>query len=358
MKVRALAADRGGSLFYRLEEPIRVLRERGVDVEIAHEIDVRAAVDTRTGLTTVDEVLLEADLIIVQRPLKQAMLAVIEQARRQGIAVAVEIDDDFHTVHPANIAARAIDPKYNALHNYQWLDRCLRTVHLVTVSTTRLLKYGQAAPGGAVVLPNYIPRRCTTLRPSQAAGDTTTARAPRIGWTGSVATHPNDLQQMGRFFADRPHIPFHVVGDTRAVANVIGSENVVAGTDGWVPGVEPYWQALVDTLDIGVVPLESSPFNQAKSALKGLEMAALGVPFVASPTDAYQRFNVRGGGVLANSPGVWTKYLLKLSERGRFYRDLADRGREAAGSMILEDHADEWLAAWERAIRAARGTAA
>lgn len=356
MKVRVLAADRGGSLFYRLEEPIRCLREQGVDVEIAHEIDVRAGIDPKTGLTQVDEVLLDADLIVVQRPLKQAMHAVIRQVRKQDIAVAIEIDDDFHTVHPANIAAKAVDPKHNAMHNYRWLDACLREVDLVTVTTTRLCKYGQHVPGGAVVLPNYIPRRCTTLRPSQAAGDTSVGRdgAPRIGWTGSVATHPNDLQQMGGFFRDRPDVPFHVVGDTRAVSNVIGSDNVVAGTDGWVPGVEPYWQALVDNLDIGVVPLEITPFNQAKSALKGLEMAALGVPFVASPTDAYQRFNVRGAGVLANSPGVWAKYLLRLMERGRFYQDLSDRGREAADSMILEDHVGEWLAAWERAIQVAR----
>ena len=49
------------------------------------------------------------------------------------------------------------------------------------------------------------------------------------------------------------------------------------------------FHAQVAQLDTGIVPLQRSRFNEAKSNLKGLEYAALGVPFVASPTAEYER---------------------------------------------------------------------
>ena len=37
----------------------------------------------------------------------------------------------------------------------------------------------------------------------------------------------------------------------------------------------------IDNITVGMVPLALTPFNQAKSYIKGLEFAARGVPFVA-----------------------------------------------------------------------------
>ena len=37
-------------------------------------------------------------------------------------------------------------------------------------------------------------------------------------------------------------------------------------------------------IDIGIAPLSDVPFHHAKSAIKGLEYPAAGVPFIASPS--------------------------------------------------------------------------
>ena len=58
----------------------------------------------------------------------------------------------------------------------------------------------------------------------------------------------------------------------------------------------------VAELGVGLVPLLDSAFNRAKSWLKGLEYAALGVPFVASPTPEYVKLAGLGAGLLADDP--------------------------------------------------------
>ena len=65
--------------------------------------------------------------------------------------------------------------------------------------------------------------------------------------------------------------------------------------------------------DIGVVPLNLPlDFNEAKSALKGLEYAAAGIPFVASPSGEYKRLASMGIGRIASTPDEWVTHLTEL----------------------------------------------
>jgi hypothetical protein len=102
-------------------------------------------------------------------------------------------------------------------------------------------------------------------------------------------------------------------------------------------------------MDVGIVPLEDTDFNAAKSRLKGLEMAAVGVPFVASPRDEYQRLHRLGAGLLADRPRDWRRHLTRLVRDGDYREELADRGRAVAAAETYENHADRWWAAWQRA---------
>jgi hypothetical protein len=45
---------------------------------------------------------------------------------------------------------------------------------------------------------------------------------------------------------------------------------------------------MLNGIHVGLVPLTRGPFNEAKSYLKGLEYAAAGIPFIATPTEEYQ----------------------------------------------------------------------
>jgi hypothetical protein len=69
------------------------------------------------------------------------------------------------------------------------------------------------------------------------------------------------------------------------------------------------------TMDVGIVPLHNTPFNRAKSDLKGLEYAASGIPFIAQNLDAYIELQQSlGVGRVAKSPSKWLRHLNELRD--------------------------------------------
>ena len=344
MKVLGLAADNGGCGFYRMRAPAEEAAKLGVDITIEEEIGVEATKDTKGGLVNVSEVYTDADLIIFQRPLDNAMTAVLKQAKRQGIATMVEIDDDFSTVHTRNVAHSAMNGKESG---HQWVQAAAELADHVSVSTPQLAKY--ARHGRYSVLRNCVPDSIFV---------TTTPKSdqiwPRVGWSGTVQTHPTDLQETkGRVgeVLKANGLPFNVIGDGEFVARNLGlyAETEVFAT-GWVP-LDMYYQYLYSFVDIGIVPLELSPFNQAKSALKGLEYAALGIPFVASPTREYERLEAYGIGKTAQSPGEWKKHLQRMIDRPAETERIAKESRDRIeAEHTYSVNAPQWIEAWEKAI--------
>lgn len=344
MKVLLLSTDNGGSKFYRMDEPARVASLSGVDVEVRMGIAVDASQNTSTNLVDVHEVQEDVDLIVIQRPLHNMYTSLIKQAKKQGIATMVELDDDLHSVHARNAASDGL-----TIENFsgpQWVEEACREADYVSVSTPALLKYAVNKRG--VVIRNNVPESIFSVKPSQSTDQIS------LGWSGSVSTHPDDLQQTKRAVAkvlETPNTGFNVVGSGEMVrANLGLDRNYPLAETGWLP-LDKYYYALSSFIDIGIVPLELSVFNNAKSDLKGLEMGALGIPFVASPTPEYLRLEAYGIGKIARTPSEWRKHLSrwvdnpdKMTEDGASYRD---RIRE---SRTYEKNSHEWLEAWQQAI--------
>lgn len=346
MKVLLLRADSAGCAFYRVEEPARVVSDQFPDIEVRVDTvaEVEASQDRKTGLVKVHEIKEDIDLLIVQRPLKQNLGALLAQARRQGIATIVELDDDFSRIHPDNLAHREVQPEVKRLANKDWLAKTSREADLFTCTTDILGKYNSRYE----VLPNYVPVHLLDLpRPQK---DRLT-----VGWTGTLQTHPTDLEvtrgQVGKVVFDAG-VPFFVVGDKRGVREALKLKQSTPLEDSeWVPTVSEYHQEVAKHIDIGIVPLERSDFNNAKSCLKGLEFAALGIPFVATATADYQRLADFGVGKLAHDHNGF-RYALRgwlndpESARidGEAYRAIV------RDQFTYEKHAEDWVKAWERAI--------
>jgi glycosyltransferase involved in cell wall biosynthesis len=119
---------------------------------------------------------------------------------------------------------------------------------------------------------------------------------------------------------------------------------------GWIPLGDYYRE--VSSLSAGVVPLADSAFNRAKSWLKGLEYAALGVPFVATPSPEYVRLqNEAGAGLLADKPKRWRSLLRKLFDDESMRWELAAHARDGVRNRLtIEANAWRWDEAWARAI--------
>lgn len=344
MKVLALSTDDGGCAHYRIYEPVRAARLLGADVTTDTGVDVVAETNTKTGLTVVNEIQTDADVIVIQRPMDNAFTSMIRQAKRQGIATIVELDDDFESVHPNNVAADYLHSFKG--HGPEWVRTAAEAADHVIVSTTALTKY---APHGRVsVLRNCVPESIFDVKPAYERGH----EGVRVGWTGTIQTHPTDLQQTKGGLRDVVKDGIYVVGDGRQVLTALRlPETSPFDATGWVDGMDAYYEAITG-MDVGMVPLDLIPFNQAKSALKGLEMAALGVPFVASPTREYERLAAYGVGAVAKGPSDWARKLNRLTQREAERVKIAKQYQEIIyNEMTYEKNAEGWVSAWETALR-------
>src|ERR1019366_1809483 len=149
---------------------------------------------------------------------------------------------------------------------------------MVTVSTPALAK----RYGGRVV-PNGIPRAYLGIE------RTTSRQVPVVGWTGVVVSHAGDLEQVGSALAEivaSGACAVRTIGGRREALDVLGVQGEWH-TGAWLQDFA--YARLYADLDVAIVPLRPNRFNAGKSWLKGLEAAALGVPFVASPTPEYVR---------------------------------------------------------------------
>lgn len=343
-----------GCGLYRVHLPAQQMRAAGWDVDVTGSAVGRFRL-LSNGLSECWETRPEDypyDLVVFQRPAGFSVSTLVRQVAKHT-PVAVELDDDLERVDALNAAYRNVHPQHSPDENWHHLKDACRAADLVTVTTPALLRY--APPGRGAVLPNYIPR---ILIGSQRAYDWTDGQ-PRVGWSGQVSTHPTDLQVthggVGRALA-ATGTPFHVVGSSEMVRVFLGIPDGVEVTEsGWQP-ISDYPDHLT-AIDVGIVPLADSTFNDAKSCLKGLEFAALGIPFVASPTPEYRRLHDEFGiGLLAKRPRDWERHVTALVNDEGMRRELGQAWRvKVADNLTCETNGWRWMRAYEKA--AARGVA-
>lgn len=344
-RIHVYPADKGGCGFYRVIWPAEALQAQGADVEVIFPEDGERQ-QVMTTMWSGDDgsrVLLDArapdcDVIVLQRPLTDVLAQAIPRLQAQGRKVVVEIDDDFEAISPRNVSWRAVQPQLSPRRNWRHLRTACEQADLVVVSTPALAAvYGRH--GRVAVVPNRVPAWYLRVRPEPHDG-------VRVGWSGSIETHPDDLQVTRGAIARAmrgTEATMHVVGTGKGVQRALGLASPPAAC-GWQPlGEYPHRMAEVD---VGIVPLELTRFNEAKSWLKGLEFAALGVPFVASPTGPYCELVAAGAGLLADTPKAWQRLVRRLVERPDERAELAEAGRQAAGTLTIEGGCGRWLDAW------------
>ncbi len=316
----------------------------------------------------------DADVVVVHRPLTVKWIETLSTLQRQGVAVVVDIDDDPLATHPDNQGYIASHPHWFAEDEaqvfaeisgmdmerrrttvasdgtcYWWVPeavsnsrgenllRVARMADMVTVTTPALAE--RYAPHGRVrVLRNAVPESWLGIGTD---GDS-------ISWTGHLGTHVNDLDVLGDSIARvtaETGTRFRCVDNDEA-GRVLGVKAKVAK---WV-SFERYPKVHAKGVRLGIVPLTHNDFNAAKSWLKGMELAAWGIPFVATPTPSYVELHDLGAGELADSPEDWYRTMSELITNEERRADVVGKGLEVARNWTIEGRAEHWLEAWETAL--------
>jgi len=295
-------------------------------IETLHQLGVKVAWE-------VDDLIFDADQFLQNRNLDT-----LDPALREGVLSGVDLYRDAMLACGRGIAS---------------------TTHLAAAMR-------QAGVQDVSVVENALDDETLALAETVRAG-----RVPheglRIGYGSGTKTHDADFRQAApallRLLAARPEVRVRIVGDLNLPE---GFGAFAARIEHIAPVPFARYLELLGECDISIAPLEPTPFNDAKSNIKFLEAAIVGLPSVCSPAANFSAL-VRHGenGMLARDEAEWFAALdllagdaslrARVGETAR--RDVLDRYEPAAVARdqvapLLRDMPDACVAGRLRVLMA------
>ncbi len=259
-----------------------------------------------------------ADAIWLEKEALPWVPAGLERAAMpRAIPIVSDYDDAvFHRydLHRSAIVRRLLGRK---------IDRIMAASTLVMAGNAYLADRARAAGARRVeIVPTVVDTDRYRVRPAPSS-----SVPPVIGWIGSPSTWRDYLQ---------PMLPLliQIAREEGARIHVIGS-NAPADLHPLVemlPWREEDEVDRIRRMDIGIMPLDDTPWARGKCGYKLIQYMACGVPVVASPVGVNSEIVEHGvNGFLARTPDEWREVLRIL------IRDPALRARMgAAGRRKIE----------------------
>lgn len=331
LRILALQADETACGHYRIRYPMEFLRRGGAQVTIALQGFSRSDLEA-------------ADIIIAQRQYNEELLEVLQGLQARGRTVIYELDDNLHAVHPNS-------PSYRTYHQgtreLRMVTRYLRSADGLTLSTGELAHAYRDMNPNIRVVRNYLDldlRDWKTREPRRAEAEGKVV----LFWAGG-STHLDDLRTLGRSVArvlDRyPQAVFGVCTSKDLIQQIVydldlNPDRMIFYEP--VPFVQ--YPSRLTHGDIGLAPIARTPFNQAKSDLRLLEMGAQGMPYVASRVAPYQFWCQQGrDGFTVGDEDEWVDRLSYLIENEEARRAMGAYARERVyAERNLTDHVYQW----------------
>ncbi len=278
----------------------------------------------------------EHDVIVVQNVGGRDQLNALHAAKEAGKLAVVDLDDDVWNLSPNNPVYRFWAQPEVRRHARE----CVEMADLVTTPTHPLAERLRTMNPNVRVLPNMLPATGWDYpAPKEQREDRIV-----LGWAGSPS-HGGDFRVVDSVIQqllDRyPHVEFNLIGGP-ATIELSQHERInpmKATTIEQYPG-------LLETFDIGIIPLADTTFNASKSDLKFVEYSMLGIPSVASKLEPYAKTVKHGeNGFLASNAKDWLKHLTRLIEDIELRRSIGAAAQAYARTRTIE-HA---VGRWERA---------
>lgn len=316
-------ADRSACNWYRIELPLAEYNRRGGNAEWSTEMPLWVPTD--------------ADVVIGQRVALPEATSVWQQLCHLGRSLMVlELDDDLWNIPPSNTKAHKVFTP-QLLEN---LRRNIEASDVVTVTTEVLAERVSPWNRNVVVVPNRVP--AWLLEHQRPRRDEFT-----VGWAGSPS-HEMDWMdvgpQIGRFLKRNPDVGVHLMG--ASFKSMLSWDRSRVRLDRWIDSLPDYYRAL--DFDVALAPLLPHVFNRGKSAIRLVEMAALGIPVVASNNGPYEDASLHGvRGFLVNTDHEWGSYLRQLAQDDDLRTEMGRNARQWAAGHTVEGNLGDWLTAWQ-----------
>ncbi len=269
-----------------------------------------------------------ASFVILYRvPADKQVLALITMARALRVPVWYDLDDlifdrDLY-LQDRNVRALPAAAREGVLGGAPLYRQALLACDGAIASTPSLARAMLAAGvPETLVVENALDEETLTIAENLP-------KAPPndgiiIGYGSGSRTHDGDFMQAApallAVLRARPQARLRLIGEVTLpaiFADVAAQIECLPAT-----GFASYLHTLA-ACDISLAPLEPSPFNDAKSNIKFLEAAILGVPSICSPRAHFAEAVDASCGFLADTDAAWEAALLALIDDSELRAKLA-----------------------------------
>jgi glycosyltransferase involved in cell wall biosynthesis len=239
------------------------------------------------------------DAVIVEKELFPFLPAGAERLLRAlGVPYVADYDDAlFHRYdrHSRALVRRLLGGK---------IDAVMRHAAVVVAGNEYLAARAREAGAARVeVIPTVVDT--ARYRPRAGAGN----EVPVVGWIGTPRTSRYLQGLLPVFEALQQEVPVRFVAVGARQADFAGTP-----VEAW-PWSEATEVASIQQFDIGIMPLEDSPWERGKCGYKLIQYMACGIPVVASPVGVNRTIVAPGeNGLLADTPDEWGRALRNLLE--------------------------------------------
>lgn len=319
----ALYGPLAASTRYRLGQYVPGLAEYGIDLQIRHLLGddyLRRTFGGKskpwlamlhTGWERLRDLRAQGgyDLLMLHCELFPLMPAWVERLllRRPYI---YDFDDAFYLKYRTG--------RLGQLHGVlgDKFDSVMRAATAVTAGNHVLQGYARQCNPCTAFLPTvvdttrYVPERRVR------------GRELVVGWIGSPSTAPYLLELIAPLSALGREGPVRLVvigGSAPAIANITVEERA------WSELTEV---SLINSFDIGVMPLPDDDWARGKCAFKLIQYMACGIPVVASPVGANVGVVGSECGLLAATEVQWLEAFRVLRDKPRQAAEMGAAGRE------------------------------
>jgi glycosyltransferase involved in cell wall biosynthesis len=295
----------------------------------------------------------KADVVVVERSWTDdtgQARDLVRRVRADGATLIYTTDDNILDLVIEGEVAKWLSPAHQAVVRYLATE-----ADGVVVSTPPLAEQMSAFNKLVLELPNAVDERL--FRAAGAVAEPAPPGRPLvIGYMGT-ATHDDDLLAVAPAIAEvlrenAGAVELQVVGavarqQTLAAFAGLPVRVLQAGHDFEYPAFVR-WMARELKWDVAIAPLRDDVFTRAKSDIKALDYAGLGIPAVYSDVGPYARSVIQGEtGLLApNDAAAWLESLRALLRDGPLRRKIAAGAREwLVSGRVLRRRAGDWRAA-------------
>jgi hypothetical protein len=326
-----------GCAHYRMRLPAEQMAARGAEIIFGtpvHHSELGYGVEHEGGG------LFGFEVAMFKLMMHQNVVMTYRLMQNKGQKIIVDIDDFHFGLPDSNIAYQTTNPRANSEMNRMHYEAGIRVADRLTVSTDFLREFYEARHRDVVMVRNGLDtERYTPVEQPEL---------PVYGWVGGTLWRNHDVEMLAdwlpEFVADhrvKVYHGGHIPGDSQHFGIRSGVSRVITKP---MTRLDTYPE-LFAPLHVGFVPLVDSPFNRSKSYLKGLEYAASGIPFIASPSHEYQLLHEAGVGRLASTPDEWRDHATELLDPD-LRKAEADRQRDiVVAEFDIARRGDEWFSA-------------